>query len=98
MTLTQTPGSAASTAAAAAEPGPNVVSLPTGYVALDDSSVLERMLRNIADNAALLAAVKAHHTLDAGGPLMSAFTRLVGMEEAEAIEVRHIANLLGGAS
>jgi hypothetical protein len=96
MTLTpHTPVPATGSAALAVGTGP-ALPIPGGYVQLDDRSVLDRMLSNIRDNEALLAAVKAHHVMDAGGPLMQAFSRLVGMEEAEAIEVRHINNLLGG--
>jgi len=95
MTVPLTPVPAAGSAAPVVGTGPTLP-IPGGYVALDDRSVLERMLSNIRDNEALLAAVKAHHVLDAGGPLMQAFSRLVGMEEAEAIEVRLIKNMLGG--
>lgn len=95
MTLTpQAP--ALGVAAAAQLPAPGAGPNPPGYVQLDDRSVLDRMLSNIRDNEALLAAVKAHHVMDASGPLMQAFSRLVGMEQAEAIEIRLIRRYLGG--
>jgi hypothetical protein len=94
--MTLTPQAPASGVAAAVDPPAPGVG-PT-YVALDDRSVLDRMLSNIRDNEALLAAVKAHHVMDASGPLMQAFSRLVGMEQAEAIEIRLIRRYLGGAS
>jgi len=97
MTVPLTPVPAAGSAAPVVGTGPTLPIPGGGYVQLDDRSVLERMLTNIRDNEALLAAVKAHHVLDAGGPLMQAFSRLVGMEEAEAIEVRLIRAMLGGA-
>ena len=97
MIQQMTPASAVTAPLPTAVGAGPILPIPSGYVRLDDTEALQRMLRNIADNAALLAAVKEHHTLDAGGPLLMAFTRLVGMEEAEAIEVRHIRNLLGGA-
>lgn len=93
MNTQLTPGVAAMARGAAT----SGTQLPTGHVALDDREAFERMLQNIRDNEALLAVVKAHHTHDADGSLLSSFSRLSGMEEAEAIEVRFLRNRLGRA-
>jgi hypothetical protein len=90
----ETPAAAVRTAPAAVA-GPTLP-VPNGYVVLDDGAVLARMLADDDDIAALLAALRKGHTLDAGGPLMAAFTRASTTVEMLAIEIRHIRNLLGG--
>lgn len=72
--------------------------LPTagGYVQLDEGDVVGRMLADDKDITVLADALRRAHLLDASGPLLSAFTRLDGLMEAAAIEIRLIHNYLGG--
>jgi hypothetical protein len=96
MTTSQTPVTAAAAAPMAAVTGPTLP-IPNGYIQLDDGEVLGRMLADDDDIAALLAALRRKHSMDGGGPLFQAFTRMSGTLEMLAIEVRHLRNLLGGA-
>lgn len=97
MTAPLSPVSAVSAAAAAAGTGPTTLPIPNGYVKLDDTAVLERMLADDKDITTLLVTLRDGHVLDATGPLLEAFTRASVTADMLAIELRHIRNLLGGA-
>jgi hypothetical protein len=98
MTLTpSTPVPATGSAALAVGTGPALPIAGGGYVALDESEVVGRMLADDQDITVLAHTLRDAHLLDASGPLLSAFTRLDGLMEAAAIEIRMIRNLLGGA-
>jgi hypothetical protein len=97
MTLTpHTPVPATGSAALAGGTGP-ALPIAGGYVQLDESEVVGRMLADDQDITVLAHTLRDAHLLDASGPLLSAFTRLDGLMEAAAIEIRMIRNLLGGA-
>lgn len=100
--MTLTPQAPASGVAAAADPpapgvGPTLP-VPGGYVQLDESEVVGRMLADDKDIVALAHRLRDAHLLDAGGPLLASFARLDGLTEAVAIEIRFIRNQLGGAT
>lgn len=97
--MTLTPQALASGVAAAVDPpapgvGPTLP-VPGGYVQLDESEVVGRMLADDKDITVLARALRDAHVLDASGPLLLAFTRLDGLMEAAAIEIRMIQNYLG---
>jgi hypothetical protein len=98
MTLPKIPALAASAATipTAANVGPTLL-IPDGYVVLNDTEMVERLIADDNDMVALLAALRRKHLMDGGGPLFEAFTRMSGTLEMLAVEVRHIRNLLGGA-
>lgn len=96
MTEPQSPVPAASTAAAIPAVGTGT-HLPR-YTVVDDDPLLDRMLANVADNEAILAAVKAHHTWDESGPLMTSFAHLAGISAEAAAEILHLRRMLGGGS
>ena len=93
--MTQTP-TAAVRAAPAAAVG-HTLPVPGGYVQLDDTEMVGRMLADDQDILALAHRLRDAHLMDATGPLLSAFARLDGLMEAAAIEIRMIRNYLGGA-
>lgn len=97
MTI-QTPASTVTAAYPTAVGAGSNLPIPTGYVVLDDTEVIGRMLADDSDMVALLAALQRKHLMDGGGPLFEAFSRMAGTLEMLAIEVRHIRNLLGGAA
>jgi hypothetical protein len=65
---------------------------------LDEAAAFVLMLEDDSEIKRLLSALREQHTRDATAPLMSAFARAAGAVEMLAIEIRHIRNLLGGAS
>lgn len=69
-----------------------------GSIVLTDAEVVGRLLADDSDMTVLLGVLRDKHLMDGGGPLFEAFTRLSGTLEMAAIEIRHIGNLLRGAS
>lgn len=94
MTIPLTPTAAAAAANPVAVVGPTV---PDGYVRLDDTTIVGRMLDDDNDIVTLAHTLREAHLLDASGSLLSSFARLDGLMEAAAIEIRMIRNHLGGA-
>ena len=63
-----------------------------------DAAAFVRMLEDDQEIEALLQAVRDRHTMDLGGPLISALSRALGNVEMLRIELRLIRSYtLGGA-
>lgn len=63
-----------------------------------DAAAFVRMLEDDTEIEALLKAVRDRHTLDMGGPAISALTRALGTVEMLRIELRLVRNYLGGGA
>ncbi len=63
-----------------------------------DAAAFVRMLEDDTEIESLLKAVRDRHTLDMGGPAMSALSRALGNVEMLRIELRLIRMYLGGAT
>lgn len=87
MTAPQTPVPAVAAASLAAGTGP-----------IADTDAFVRMLEDDADIEQLLKALRERHSMDLGGPALSALTRALGTVEMLRLELRLIRNYLGGAS
>ena len=61
-----------------------------------DTAAFVEMLEDDKRIEALLNAVRERHSLDLGGPAMSALSRALGNVEMLRIELRLIRNYMGG--
>lgn len=64
---------------------------------LSDADAFVRMLEDDQEIESLLQAVRDRHTMDIGGPAMSALTRALGAVEMLRMELRLVRNYIGGA-
>ncbi len=63
-----------------------------------DAAAFVRMLEDDNEIESLLQAVRERHTLDLGGPAMSAVSRALGNIEMLRIELRLVRNYLAGGA
>jgi hypothetical protein len=89
MTL-MTPQSPAPVVAAAAQP-------PAAGAGLDAAD-LAQILADTNDIEAHRLSIVGHHTMDVGGPVMLALSRIAGLREQIEVEVRLVRRYLAGGS